>query len=122
MGYRYGGSDNNEISIGLSIWNMVYRYGTRYIDMIIYHVDLVILDIDIGYGLMIIWEMTVSIWSSPVSIWDILSLWQGLARPPLPVGERKRLLEINVGHSNECCRICASYMRTPGIVNLSIPG
>jgi hypothetical protein len=34
---------------------------------------MVILDIDMGYELMI-WEMTVSIWSSSVSIWDILSL------------------------------------------------
>jgi hypothetical protein len=28
-------------------------------DMVIYHIDMVILDFDIGYGLMI-WEMTVS--------------------------------------------------------------
>jgi hypothetical protein len=35
---------------------------------------MVILDIDIGYGLMI-WEMTVSIRSSFISIWDILSVW-----------------------------------------------
>ena len=34
---------------------------------------MVILDIDMGYGLMI-WEMTVSIWSSSISIRDILSL------------------------------------------------
>ena len=33
---------------------------------------MVILDIDMEYGLMI-WEMTVSIWSSWRSIWDILS-------------------------------------------------
>jgi len=32
--------------------------------MIIYNIDMVILNIDIGYGLMILWEMTVSIWSS----------------------------------------------------------
>ena len=37
-----------------------------------------ILDIDIGYGLMI-WEMMVSIWSSPISTWDILSLFAGNA-------------------------------------------
>jgi hypothetical protein len=41
--------------------------------MVFYHIDTVILDIDMGYGLMI-WEMTVSIWSSSISIWDILSL------------------------------------------------
>jgi len=44
--------------------------------MVIYHIDMVILDIDTGYGPMI-WEMTVSIWSSTVSIWDILSLCSG---------------------------------------------
>jgi len=31
--------------------------------MVIYHIDMVIWDIDRGYGLMI-WEMIVSIWSS----------------------------------------------------------
>jgi hypothetical protein len=41
--------------------------------MVIYHIAIVILDIDMGYGLMI-WEMTVSIRSSPQSVWDILSL------------------------------------------------
>jgi len=42
--------------------------------MVVYHIDMVILDIDMGYGLMI-WEMIVSIWSSPISIlWDVLSL------------------------------------------------
>jgi len=39
---------------------MGYRYGIRYIDMVIYHIHMVILDIDMGYGLMI-WELTVSI-------------------------------------------------------------
>jgi hypothetical protein len=39
--------------------------------MVIYYIDMVILDIDMGYGLMI-WKMTVSIWSSSISIWDIL--------------------------------------------------
>jgi len=48
MGNRYGRSDINEISIGLSKWNMVYRYGIWYIDMVIYHIDMVILDIDMG--------------------------------------------------------------------------
>jgi len=48
MGDRYGRSDINEISIGLSIWNMCYRFGMWYIDMVIYHIDMVILDIDMG--------------------------------------------------------------------------
>ena len=52
---------------------MCYRYGPWYIDIVIYHVDMVILDIDMGYAL-VIWEMAVSIRSSPISIWDILSL------------------------------------------------
>ena len=43
--------------------------------MVIYHIDMVILDIDMEYGLMI-WEMTVSIQLSLISIWDILSLYQ----------------------------------------------
>ena len=41
--------------------------------MILHYIDMVILAIDMGYGLMI-WEMTVWTWSSPISIWDILSL------------------------------------------------
>jgi len=41
--------------------------------MVIYHIDMVILDIDMGYELMIR-EMTISIWSSSISLWDILSL------------------------------------------------
>jgi hypothetical protein len=53
MEYRYG----------KSIWDMLYRYGY----MVIYHIDMVILDIDMGDGLMI-WEMTVSIRSSSISI------------------------------------------------------
>ena len=74
MGDRYGRSDVNEISIGLSIWDMVHRYGILgFIDMIIHHIDMVIPDIHMGIGIMI-WEMTVSIWSSSISIWDILSL------------------------------------------------
>ena len=71
--------------IGVSIWvigvgyrtSMRCRYGYRYgisdIDIVIHHIDMVILDIDMGYGLMI-WEMSVSILSSWISIWDILSL------------------------------------------------
>jgi hypothetical protein len=47
------------------------------IDMVVYHIDMVILDNDMGYGLMI-WEMTVSVCSSAISIWDILSLWFNL--------------------------------------------
>jgi hypothetical protein len=46
MGYRYGISDINEISIWVSIWNVGYRCGMRYIDMVIHHIDMVILDID----------------------------------------------------------------------------
>ena len=49
MGDRYGRSDINEITIGMSIWDMGYRFGTRYIDMVIYHIDMVILEIDMGY-------------------------------------------------------------------------
>jgi len=70
---RHGRSDINGLSIGISIWNIGYRCGVWYINVVIYHIDLVNLDIDMGYGLMI-WEMTVSIWSSPISICDILSL------------------------------------------------
>jgi hypothetical protein len=55
----------------ISIWEMVMGNRT---DMVTYHIDVVILDIDMGYGLMI-WEMKVSIRSSPISMWDILSLW-----------------------------------------------
>jgi len=50
-----------------------YRYGIWVIDMVIHHIDMVILDTDIGYGLMI-WELTVSIWEMTISIWDMLSL------------------------------------------------
>ena len=49
MGDRYGRSDIYEISIGLSLWNMVYRFVIRYNDMVIYHIDMVILEIDMGY-------------------------------------------------------------------------
>jgi hypothetical protein len=66
-------------SMRILIWDTCYRFGIRYIGMVIYHIDMVILDIDIGYGLMI-WEMAVSIWSSPTSTWDTLSLCQVLVR------------------------------------------
>jgi hypothetical protein len=74
MGDRYGRSDINGVSIGISIWNMGYRYdGIWHVDIVVYHIDMVILDIDMGYGLLT-WEMTLSIRSSPISIWGILSL------------------------------------------------
>ena len=72
MGDLYRRSDVNGISIGMSIWDMGYRYGIWMTDTVIYHIDRVILDIDTLYWL-IIGEMTVSICSSPISIWDILS-------------------------------------------------
>jgi len=50
VGDRYGRSDIKEISIGVSIWDMTYRYGILVIDMVIYHIDTVILDIDMGDG------------------------------------------------------------------------
>jgi hypothetical protein len=49
---------------------MGYRYGIWGIDVIIFHIDRVILDIDLGYGLKT-WEMTLSTWLSSISIWDI---------------------------------------------------
>jgi len=49
------------------------RYGIWNIDMVIYHIDMVILDVDIGHGILIR-GMTVSILSSLISMWDILSL------------------------------------------------
>jgi len=54
--------------------------------MVIYNIDMFILDIDMEYGFMI-WDMTVSIWSYHISIiWDILSLclpggWSHRRRP-----------------------------------------
>ena len=48
MGDRYGRSDINAISIGISIWNMCYRFGIWYVDMVIYNIDMVISHIDIG--------------------------------------------------------------------------
>jgi hypothetical protein len=47
MGYRYGRLHINEISIGISIRDMAYRYGIWYIDMVIYDIDMVILDINV---------------------------------------------------------------------------
>jgi len=84
IGDRFGRSDIDEITTGFSIWGMGYRYGIRYIDMVIYHIDIVILNIGTGYGRMI-WEMTESIWSSLISIWDIFSLW---VWPPGPSNDR----------------------------------
>ena len=52
--------------------------------MVIHHIDMVILDIDVGYWLMI-WEMTVSIWSSWISIWDILSLCPAVVKWGCPL-------------------------------------
>ena len=72
MGDRYGRSDVNGIFMGVSIWVMGFRYGIWYVDMVFSHIDMIILDIEMGYGLMI-WEMTVSIRSFSVSIWVILS-------------------------------------------------
>jgi hypothetical protein len=60
MGDRYGRSDINGISIVISTHNIGCGYGIWYVDLVIYHIDMVILDIDVGYGIMI-WEMTVSI-------------------------------------------------------------
>jgi len=56
MGDRYGRSDIN----GKSISDMGYRLVIRFVDTVIYHIDMVILDIDIGYWL-VIWKMTVLI-------------------------------------------------------------
>ena len=69
MGYRYRIWDIDiDSGCGLSIWDMVSTWAYTH------HIDMVILDIDMGYGLMKR-EMTVSILSSWISIWDILSLW-----------------------------------------------
>jgi len=56
---------------------MAYRYGKRYTDTVISHIDMVILDIGMEYGLMI-WEMTVSIWSwiSDIDMEYLLTLTQ----------------------------------------------
>jgi hypothetical protein len=49
------------------MWNLGYQYRIRYIDMVLYHIAMVIMDIDMGYDVMI-WKMTVSIWLSSISI------------------------------------------------------
>ena len=49
MGLRYGISDINGLSMWVSIWNMGYRYGIWYIDVVIKHINIVVLDIDMGY-------------------------------------------------------------------------
>ena len=66
--------------------------------MVIHPIDMVILDIDMGYGLMI-WEMTVSIWSSSVSIWDILLLYLGPLQHSVAVHPHCRLLRLLPGAS-----------------------
>jgi len=101
VGDQCGRSDINGISVGMSIWDMGYRFGMRYIDMIIYHIVMVILDIDMGYGLMIR-QMTVSIRSSSASIWDILSLceWK-----PLPLASKSLSMIII------CSACCSRVMR-----------
>jgi hypothetical protein len=43
MRYRYGRSDVMDISMGLSIWDMCYQYEIWYIDLVIHHIDMVIL-------------------------------------------------------------------------------
>ena len=53
MGDRYTTSNINEISMGISIWDMGYRYGTWYIDMGIYHIDIQ----EIHSSWMSIWDM-----------------------------------------------------------------
>jgi len=63
--------------------------GYGIIDMVIIF-DIVILEIDMGYQLMI-WEMIVSIRSSSISIWEILSLWERVAR------RRRRLRRVCTG-------------------------
>ena len=65
MGDRYGRSDIDGISMGILIWNTVYRYGKWDIDIVIYHIGMVMLDISMEYWLMI-WEMTLLMWSSPI--------------------------------------------------------
>ena len=74
------------------MWDTGYRYGLYLMDVVIHHIDVVTLDIDMGYGLMI-WEMTVSIWSSLISIWETLSLWYPATpapstRAPAPTARR----------------------------------
>jgi hypothetical protein len=52
-GYRYGiwmMDIGYGISTWVSLWDMDDGYGIWYIDMVIHHIDMVILDIDMGYG------------------------------------------------------------------------
>jgi len=51
--------------------------------MVIYHIDKVILYIDMGHELMI-WAITVSTWASSISIWDryLVTLEQGTSERP----------------------------------------
>ena len=97
MGDRYGRSDVNEISIGLSIWNMLYRYGIWCIDMVIYHIDMVILDIDMEYGhpgyRYGIWandmgEDSTDMVISEIDMGSLVTLREG--HPPRPVRRRGR--------------------------------
>jgi len=43
MGYRISMGIDRVMDMGyvLPIWNMCYRYGIWYIDMVIYHIDIV---------------------------------------------------------------------------------
>jgi hypothetical protein len=45
-----------QAAVGIAIWDMGYRFRIRFTDMDIHHIDMVILDVGMGYGLMI-WEM-----------------------------------------------------------------
>ena len=94
MGDRYWRSDISEVSIWISIWNMGNRHGIWYIGMVIYHIVMVILDIDMGGGLMML-EMTVSIRSYSISIW----ISRQSALPPIAAG---------VGRSCRTARKCAA--------------
>jgi len=50
MEYRYVRSDINGISVGISIWNMGYRYGIWYINIMgDDDIDMIISCIDMGY-------------------------------------------------------------------------
>jgi len=42
------GQSARVVSIGILMWEMCKRFGIRYIDMAMYHIDMVILDIDVG--------------------------------------------------------------------------
>ena len=94
---RYGTSDINRISIGIPIWYMGYQFSRRYIDVAIYHIDMVILDIDVGYVLLI-WEMTVSIWSSSLSIWELFSLCKPLVAGMVTEGIECLRQELTLAH------------------------